>query len=90
MRVEDPILSMVAMRRSALRRSGAQALRRKDAERAPSSLELIQLRQQSQKLGRNLESIGVDHTRIYTGLDRNSHRIGHLNRPEQAGAAAGL
>jgi hypothetical protein len=51
------------------------ALRRKDAERAPSSLELIQLRQESQKLGRNLEGIGVDHTRMYTGLDRNKRAL---------------
>jgi hypothetical protein len=41
-------------------------------------------------LGRNLEGMGVEHTRIYTGLDRNSHRISHLNRPELAAAAADL
>ncbi len=58
----------------------AKALRRKDAERAPSSLELIKFRQQSQKLGSNLEGIGVGRTRIYTGLHPNSRRIRRLNR----------
>ena len=82
MRVEDPILSIVAMRRRAFRRSGA---RMPSARQAPLNSSSSDRR--GQKLGCNLEGVGVDHTRIHTGLDPNNHRLLHRNRPERSGAA---
>jgi len=62
MRVDEPILSMVAMRFSALGRDGSQ--------RALGTLELVQLRQQGEKLCRDFYGVDIDHTGIYTGIDR--------------------
>jgi hypothetical protein len=68
MRVDDPMLSMVATRRSAFRRSGAMG-----AKQAPRAFELIDLRQECQQFLRNLDCVSVEHTRNYAGLYRIVH-----------------
>ena len=69
MRVEDPMLSIVATCRSAFNRSGASV---------PSPLKFVDFAQQSEQFRRDLNGVGIDHTRIHTGLDRNNRARRYL------------
>jgi hypothetical protein len=60
MRVEEPMLSMVAMRRRDVRRSG-----RDPPERGPYALEFVDLRDQPEDLGCDREGVGADAIHLF-------------------------
>ena len=60
----------------------ATTYRRDGSQRAPGTLELVQVRQQGEKLGRDLYCVDVDHTGIYTGIDRIIKPNTYRNRPD--------